>query len=91
MRPPPVDDFVETATHIAAWLVDTRRPAQTARCSMARSRMMDRSQKRAAPDIPAAPTMAEHECLAARAAWAERQGLLTIAAQLRQFRERAER
>jgi hypothetical protein len=43
---------------------------------------MDQPQKCAAPDTPPTP---EQKRLAATAAWAERQGLLTIAARLRQF------
>jgi hypothetical protein len=43
---------------------------------------MDQPQKCAALDTPPTP---EQERLAATTAWAERQGLLTLAARLRQF------
>jgi hypothetical protein len=54
---------------------------------------MDQPQKLAAQDAPAAQPTPEQERLAATTAWAERQGLLTLAARLRQFlaADRAER
>ena len=45
----------------------------------------DQPQKLAAQDAPAAQPTPEQERLAATTAWAERQGLLTLAARLRQF------
>ena len=46
---------------------------------------MGQPQKLGRQDTPAAPTTPEQERLTATAEWAERQGLLTIAARLRQF------